>query len=109
MSNTAQVDYHPRLPAEVQRNRNKCLRTTAERHATIECMRLLADLLTFPLLAIGAMLVVIDILLLLALIVGGPPELEATTGWWDLFVGLGIPGIMMLVGGILLTRKLAQQ
>jgi hypothetical protein len=72
-------------------------------------MRLLADLLTFPLLAIGAILVVIDILLLLALIVGGPKELEATTGWWDLFVGLGIPGIMMLVGGILLTRKLAQQ
>ena len=72
-------------------------------------MRLLADLLTFPLLSIGGMLVIIDILLLLALIVGGPVELEATTGWWDLFVGLGIPGIMMLVGGILLTRKLAQQ
>gem|GEM_PF-5336083 len=72
-------------------------------------MRWLADLLTFPLLSIGAMLVIIDILLLLALIVGGPAELEATTGWWDLFVGLGIPGVMMLVGGILLTRKLAQK
>ena len=69
----------------------------------------MADFLAFPLLSIGTMLVAIDTLLLLALIVGGPAELEATTGWWDLFVGLGIPGIIMLVGGILLTRKLAQQ
>jgi hypothetical protein len=68
-------------------------------------MRLLADLLTYTLLSFGAMLVALDILLLLALVVGGPAELEATTGWWDLFVGLGIPGIMMLVGGILLTRN----
>jgi hypothetical protein len=72
-------------------------------------MRLLASLLVFPLLSLGTMLVAIDILLLLGLIVAGADELEATTGWWDLFVGLGIPGIMMLVGGIVLTRKLPQQ
>jgi hypothetical protein len=72
-------------------------------------MRLLAEFLTFPLLAIGSMLVAIDSLLLLSFIAGKPAAFAPTTGWWDLFVGLGIPAIMMLVGGIFLTRRLAPQ
>ena len=72
-------------------------------------MRLLAELLTFPLLSIGALLAAIDILVLLVLILGGVHELQGAMAWWKTFVGLGIPAIMMLFGGIFLTRRLAPQ
>ena len=83
--------------------------TTGGGHATTEGMSLLAKALTFFLISIGAMLLGLDILLLLAGIVEGPGELEATTGWWDLLAGLGVPAIAMLALGIFLERRLPRQ
>jgi hypothetical protein len=72
-------------------------------------MRLLAELLSFPLLSVGALLAALDFLLLLVLIFGGVHELQGTAAWWKSFVGLGIPAIVMLSSGICLTRKLPPQ
>lgn len=72
-------------------------------------MSLLAKALTFFLISTGAMLLAFDILLLLAGIVEGGSELEATTGWWDLLAGLGLPAIAMLALGALLERQLPRQ
>ncbi len=72
-------------------------------------MKLLAGWVTFYLISIGVMLLAIDFLLMLAAIFGGTNELEATTGWWDLFVGLGVPAVVMLAGGLFLARRLPPQ
>jgi hypothetical protein len=72
-------------------------------------MKSLADLLGYLLLSTGGFLLALDILLVLARIAGGQGELGSMMAWLTLFVGVGIPGITMLVGGILLTRKLAHQ
>jgi hypothetical protein len=96
--------------AEVDlQNRDKCSRTTDQRRATIGCVRLLAELLAFPLLSIGGFLVALDILVLLVPIVEGSHELQGTMAWWKPVIGLGIPAITMLAGGIFLTRKLPPQ
>lgn len=72
-------------------------------------MKFLAQALSLPLISIGAMLGAMSLLLLLSGIAVGAEELEATTGWWDLLAGMGVPAILMLAGGIFLERKLPRQ
>jgi len=72
-------------------------------------MKSLADLLGFLLLSTGSHLAAIDIVLFLARFAGRQDGLDATTTWLPLFVGLGVPAVIMLVGGVLLTPELGHK
>ncbi len=69
-------------------------------------LKLLGELLGFLLVSTGGTLIAIGLLLLLARIGMRHSDPGSTSEWLPLFVGSGVSGIIMLIVGICLVRKL---